>query len=416
MALPRITTACLWLGLGFLGCGSVTAAATAAAAAAAATAATDATGILTGKLAEGSTYDRVWSIPLLYKNEANPWLQELALQGHLQTQYASGSNATGNFGTDDLSDNCTWDDVEVRRFRVGLRARLLRPWKFHSLLDIYPDCAPRICKGIAETYISYAPNDAFTVSLGKAELKFTREQENSSRDYLTFERSQLVNQFYGGELTGAWVAGKGLAGGWLYELGAYSNERQDEWTTFHGGTVVLAKIGYNYTKGSGFDLAQAEFHYLHNTEPGYRESAGDLASPLYANCIALANDLTKGRFSLATEFFWGDGALGQPDVCGVTAMPCYFLMEKLQLITTFQFAGSRDANGVCLPNRYEALAPDTGDKRGDAYFAGYAGLNYYFYGQKLKVMSGAKYTHLDGGPGGGDFNGWTWLAGLRTAF
>ena len=137
---------------------------------------------------------------------------------------------------------------------------------------------------------------------------------------------------------------------------------------------------------------------------------------MFSDCIAISNDLTKGKFSLATELFWGDGAVGQPDVCGFTAMPCFMLLDKLQLVTSYQLAGSREPNGICLPTRYEALAPDTGDKKGDAYFAGYAGLNYYFYGQKLKVMSGAKYTHLAGGPGGGDYNGWTWLAGARTAF
>ena len=299
---------------------------------------------------------------------------------------------------------------------MGLRARILGDWKFQSLFDIYPDFAPREYKGIAETYIKYAPCDAFNAAVGKAELKFTREQEAATGEYLPFERSQLVNQFYGGELTGAWIAGKGIAGGWLYELGAFSNERDDEFTHFKGGTIVLAKVGYNYSKACGFDFAQAGIQYLHNSAPGYRVSPGDLASPLFSDCIAIANDLTKGRFSLATEFFWGDGARGQADVCGLTAMPSFYLFEKLQLVTTFQVAGSREANGICLPSRYEALAPDVGDKRGDAYFAGYAGLNYYFPGHKLTLMSGAKYSHLSGGPGGGDYDGWTWLVGARIAF
>ncbi len=412
MTFPRLSIASLWLGIGLVGC---VAAGGAPAPAAAPT--PGATGLLTGNLAEGSAYDTLWSVPLLYKNEANPWLQELALQGHLQTQYAAGSNAAGHFGTYDVSDKCTWDDVEVRRFRLGLRALVLGNWKFHTLFDIYPDLEPRIYKGIAEVYISYAPSDAFSVSLGKAELKFTREQEYSSRDYLTFERSQMVNQFCGGELTGMWVSGKGLGGGWLYELGAYGNDRRDELTTLNGGTIILGKIGYNYTKASGCDFAQAAIHYLHNTEPGYFAPGCSYASPSYSDCISLSNDLTKGRFSLVTELFWGDGAVGRPDVYGFTAMPTYFVIPtKLQLITTFQIAGSREPNGVFLPTRYEALAPDVGDKAGDAYFAGYAGLNYYFYGQKLKVMSGAKYSHLAGGPGGGDYNGWTWLAGVRTAF
>ena len=31
-------------------------------------------------------------------------------------------------------------------------------------------------------------------------------------------------------------------------------------------------------------------------------------------------------------------------------------------------------------------------------------------------MSGVKYSYLDGGTGGGDFDGWTRLAGVRMAF
>jgi phosphate-selective porin OprO/OprP len=97
-------------------------------------------------------------------------------------------------------------------------------------------------------------------------------------------------------------------------------------------------------------------------------------------------------------------------------MTTYSFTEKLQLISVLELAGSRDENGVILPTRYEALSPGVGDKKGDAYFASYAGLNYYIDGHRLKLMSGVKYSHLDGGPGGGDFNGWTWLAGLRMAF
>ena len=34
----------------------------------------------------------------------------------------------------------------------------------------------------------------------------------------------------------------------------------------------------------------------------------------------------------------------------------------------------------------------------------------------LKLMSGMNYSYLDGGTGGGDFDGWTWLVGVRLAF
>jgi phosphate-selective porin OprO/OprP len=370
------------------------------------------TGILTGNLAEGTPREKLWSVPLLYRNPANPYLQELTFQGQLQLQYAYGSDDAGQYGSGEIPDDYTWGNIDVRRFRLGMKALMFNSVKFHSLLDLYPDFSPEVYKGIAEAYLAYSVNEAFTLGLGKTEVKFTREMEISSREILPFERSQLVNLFYSGELSGAWISGKGIAGGWLYELGAYSNDITREFTDFGGGTVVLTKVGYNYTHSSGLDFAQAEFHYQHNSEPGYAGPKG--ASPAYSDGIAISNEVTEGRFNLTTEAFWGDGSPEAANTGGFTAMPTWFLSEKLQLVTTFQLAGSSGDQGIPLPKRYEQLVPDGKTMNGDTYFAGYAGLNYYFYGHKLKVMSGVKYSSMTGGDE--DFSGWTWLAGFRTCF
>lgn len=369
-----------------------------------------------GQQAGGSIYDQIWALPTLYKDETNPLLQEFAIQGQLQTQYAYGSDDSGHFGSGNMLDSCRWGDIEVRRFRLGLRARLWHALKFHSLVDLNPDFSPTFYKGIAEMYLTFSRSDAFAFSVGKSELKFTREQEISSKEILTFERSQMVNQFFGGELTGAWIAGKGIAGGWLYELGVYGNDRHDEWTDFDGGAMILAKAGYNYTSSTPFDLAQIELHYLHNTEPGWSEGPSGLVSPKYGDCVAISNDLTEGRFSLMTEAFWGDGEVGRSDVSGVSVLPSWSLSDKLQAVGLFELAWSGDDNGVLLPTRYEAKSPGTGDKAGDLLASAYLGLNYYLYGHKLKLMSGVKYTYLDGGSGGGDFDGWSGWIGLRMGF
>ena len=410
MTPPRTAAALLWLGAGFLG--SVFAGTPSAAA----TPASGASGLLLGKLAAGSAWDQWLSVPTLYKDAQNPLIQEIAIVGQLQTQYAYGSDDSGKYGSGDFPDESTWGDTEIRRFRVGLKGRLFEKLTFLNLTDLYPEFSPRIYKRTPETYFTYAQSDALNISAGKTELKFNREQEYSSRDFLPFERSALGNMFYGGELTGAWVCGKGIAGGWLYFLGVYNNDRQDEWPDFEGGAMILGKVGYNYTAHTSFDLAEVKFQLLHNTEPGYAVSANCPASPSYSDCISISNQIGDGDFGLTAEFLWGDGVNGKADVCGVSVMPTWLITEKLQLITTFELAGSREENGVVLPSRYEALSPGVGDKSGDAYFAGYAGLNYYIHGNNLKLMSGVKYSRLDGGPGGGDFNGWTWLAGVRMAF
>lgn len=376
----------------------------------------EASGLLLGRLSGKSPYERMMSVPVLYQNEANPWVQQLAVVGQLQLQYAYGSDTSGKYGTADSPEASTWGNIEVRRFRLGMKGRLFKKLFFLNLTELNADLEPRIYKRIPETYFTWMENTGVNISAGKCELKFNREQEYSSREFPAFERTGLGNMFYGGELTGAWICGEKIAGGWLYYLGAFANDRKDEWSDFDGGAMVLGKVGYDYTAATPFDLAAIKAQWLHNTEPGYADSGTCAASPLYSDCFSISNEITEGALGFTTEFLWGDGVKGRPDVGGFSAMTTWAFTKKLQLVNVLEIAGSRDENGVILPTRYEALSPGTGDKRGDAYFANYAGLNYYIDGHRLKLMSGGKFSHLDGGPGGGDFNGWTWLAGLRMAF
>ena len=68
-------------------------------------------------------------------------------------------------------------------------------------------------------------------------------------------------------------------------------------------------------------------------------------------------------------------------------------------------------------SRYEREAPQlTGGGRGERYQAGYLGLQYFIHGDRLKLMAGAEYAHLDGGGNGGDFEGLTLLTGIRLSF
>jgi phosphate-selective porin OprO/OprP len=152
-----------------------------------------ATGLLTGRLTGDSAAERLMSAPLLYQNESGPWVQQLALVGQLQLQYAHGSDDSGNFGSGDFPDESTWGDMEVRRFRLGMKGRLLRKLFFLNLTELYPDFSPRFYKRIPETYVTWMENDAFNISAGKIELKFNREQEYSSREFPAFERTALGN-------------------------------------------------------------------------------------------------------------------------------------------------------------------------------------------------------------------------------
>ena len=384
-----------------------------------------ATGLLVGKFPGDTAWDRAWSAFTLYKDDSNPILQEFSLQGRLQVQSIYGESNDDSFNTSDYKDsgkdeNVWGNDIEARRARFGFKSKWFQTWKLEGQINVDTDGQDDLkdntfYKDIYDLFVTYAPSEALNVSAGKTKVKFTREQEISSKEILTIERSLLSNALFPGELTGIWASGKGLADHWLYELGVYGNERQREFSDFEGGALVLGKIGYDYSSQSGLDSAVASFHYMHNSEPGVQYADDDWsgsASPSFTDSIALTNDITHGRFGLTTDLVYGmgDDDLGQSDVFGISLIPSYFIADGLQLVGRLQVATCEDPNNLRVPQRYERLA--TGDQRGNTYASAYVGLNYYLYGHKLKLMNGVEYSHM----GGGDYDGYTFMSGLRFSF
>ena len=55
--------------------------------------------------------------------------------------------------------------------------------------------------------------------------------------------------------------------------------------------------------------------------------------------------------------------------------------------------------------------------RGDLYNEGYAGVNYYFYGHKLKLQSGLQDADMnDAANDGGAYSGLSWITGIRVGW
>jgi len=404
----------------------------------------NATGLLVGKLVGETPMDQAWSAFNLYKDDTNPILQEFSLQGRFQLQYADGHADTAkgddqHFDISDVphanNDNGIWDDhFEARRARLGFKSKLFQNWKFDGLINVDLDGEDNegdnaFYRDIYDLYLTYAPADTFNMSAGKTKVRFSREQEISSNNILTFERSLLANLLFPGELTGIWTSGKGVQEYWLYELGVYGNDRVREFSEFDGGAIILGKVGYDYSSQAGLDSAIASFHYMHNTDAAYKPEKNlefsNGTSPSFTDSIALTNDITHGRYGLTTELLYGFGfdgkaeqenapkTINQSDVFGITIIPSYFIADGLQVVGRVQLATSSDKNGLSLPSRYESRANNTTEgKNGNTYSSAYLGLNYYIHGHKLKLMNGVEYSHL----GGGDYDGYTFLSGLRFSF
>ncbi|RYD22340.1 MAG: hypothetical protein EOP88_08495 [Verrucomicrobiaceae bacterium] len=392
-----------------------------------------ATGLLVGKFPGETAWDRAWSAFTLYKDDNNPILQEFALQGRYQAQFAAGESSTEDYEQSGKGE-FIGSEVESRRARLGFKSKWFQNWKFEGQIDVDADFEDasgnsEFYKDIYDLYVTYAPSDALNVSVGKTKVKFTREQEISSKEILTIERSGLSNTLFPGELTGAWVNGKGIGDHWLYEAGVYGNDRRREFSEFSDGVIFLGKVGYDYSDAANVDSAVVSLHYMYNSDPGLQYSSSTFsgsASPSFTNSIALTNDIQQGRWGLTTDIVYGFGfdgtatqkgapvAIDQSDVFGISVIPSYYIADGLQLVGRVQFATSNDADGVRSPGRYDeaSLLPEGGDVKGNTFISTYVGLNYYIYGSKLKLMNGLEYTHL----GGGDYDGTTFYSGVRLFF
>lgn len=367
-----------------------------------------------------SVYDKIWGLATLYKSEENDVIQEFALQGRIQLQYANGDSDQGGFDTGDRPEELRWGDIEVRRWRLGFKSKIFRQFKLEGQIDVNPNfelengANPELGDGfyrdIYDLYLTWAPNDKFNFSVGKTKAKFfSHEYFTSSKEIIVFERGLLVNQIRPAELTGAWVNGK--VDNFIYALAGYGGAYDPEFNSFDGGAVVQASVGYDFGPATGLEKAIVKLDYQWSSGTDNTEGPAS-----YEHAFSLNSNIEQGRFGLYTDFLGATGFGSVGDVYGVIVTPSFYIADSLQVVVRYQYAHG-DNDGIRLQSRYERLAPDLSDGgRGEDYNAVYMGLNYYLYGHKLKVMAGAEYNNMDGGGDGGDFDGWTGLVGLRMFF
>ncbi|MFT5110660.1 MAG: phosphate-selective porin OprO/OprP [Pseudoalteromonas tetraodonis] len=334
--------------------------------------------------------DTIWSLPTLYKNDDNAFLQEFKLIGRYHGQYA--------WTDSDQGDRSDWEN---RRWRVGSEVKLFNFLKLFGQIDINEDIDP-FYKGIDEAWAEIKLGKNNKLVVGKQKQKFTHEWTTSSKKIVTFERSLLVNQIIPDKSTGASYYGQ--AGDWKYSLGVATGDGNAEFGDFNEGVFGVATLG----KDLGF--ADWTLGYLYNSSEGNNTTSA--YGHAFSNSLIFGGD---GPLTVATDLIYADGYDG--DAYGAIIIPTYDLTEKLQLVGRYQYAHG-DNDSLRAQSRYERRVPDITDGgRGEEYHAFYTGLNYYICDHKLKLMAGAEYADLQDKAGdGGDFEGWTLFTGVRMYF
>jgi phosphate-selective porin OprO/OprP len=352
---------------------------------------------------EESIFDQIWGLATIYKNKDNPVIQELKLRGRYQGQYHWLDSDQGNE-----------DDWENRRSRFGIDAKLFNQFAIRLDAQSNDDWDP-FYDALVDAYIKWTPSESFNLTLGrqKPQIGYYDFLQSTATQQDTFERSQIFNQLRVDRVTGAVVDGK--LGKFTYQAGIYSNEIDREFGGFDGGIAYGAGFGYDLSEVVGTKKADLRFDWLHS-----EEDEGANVLDRYEDLFSATFWVKDGALSIVTELFYATGGdTGWGDAFGFYIQPTYEIVkDKLQLVGRYSFSTGDGADSIQAQSRYERRAPDlTGSGRGDRYNAFYGGIQYLIYGQKLKLLAGAEYATLDGGSDkDGDFDGWTFLTGVRLSF
>jgi phosphate-selective porin OprO/OprP len=250
-------------------------------------------------------------------------------------------------------------------------------------------------------------NDSTAVSFGKLRRNpLTREDSISSNRILTIERSLITSRFFIDNVGGVFAVHE--RGDWAFGGGILSGSVDEDnlaLPTLEGSLALKGNLGYRIT-----DATELRLDYLYN--PG--DPDNNEIQP-YRHVVSLNSYSRWNRFGLITDLIFADALPEAPgDLFSVVVLPHYMLTPRLQAVARYTWVSSSSVDGVRLARRYERAVSQLREGRGDRYQAWYAGLNYYIYGHKLKLMSGVEYTTL--ARPGSDYSGVTASAALRFYF
>lgn len=360
-------------------------------------------------LIETSSFDKLWRHATLYKDPQNPILQEFKLRGRYQGQYWNVDDSSGS--------QSGWED---RRSRIGFDAKL-----FEKKLEIRADFQSNnefkdIYDGLVDAYLRWKPVPSVYILLGKTKPLIAHyDWLESTTSQPTFERSQIFNQLGINRATALTI--EGTTAEWSWRAGIYSNDTpattagsgsfgDGEFGDFNGGVSFTLGGGYDFKNILGLEKADFRLDWLHSDrEPD------DLVLARYDDILTATFFLKQEEATVIFEAFHASGGDGRnSDVFGFFIQPSYDIIpDKLQLVGRYSYASSEGPFGVIGQGRYERTVADFGG-RGDTYHSLYAGIQYFIYGEKLKVLAGTEWSRISGEEEA--YDGFTFLTGLRMSF
>jgi phosphate-selective porin OprO and OprP len=356
------------------------------------------TSLLALPAAAAGGLDEWWEMAVLHREEAHPFLQLFKLRGRYHGQFHAVDAAQGR------SDG--WEDRRSRfGFDAHLFARRLEMRVDFQSNDGFEDPYDRLI----DAYLRWRPSASLSLKVGRMQPVIGwHDWLQSSNAQPTLERSQLFNQ-----LNVNWVSGGLLEGSredFNWRAGIYSNQINREFGHFNASWSASLGAGHDFSKSSGFELSEMRVDWLHSDRVAETNILGR-----YDDIVSATLRLGDGVWGLVAEGFHASGGSGaNGDAVGGYLLATYDLVpEKLQLVARGSLSVGEGPQSLRRQTRYESRVVDA---RGDRYRALYLGAQVFFRGDQLKLLGGVEYARLSGGPAGREFDGFTWLGGVRFSF
>lgn len=348
--------------------------------------------------AQSPTYDNLWQLAEWYDNEGNPVLQRVLSSGRFQYEYATVNDT-----------DVTHDEWNVRRMRLGLRLELLRQFTLHTEAELNPQEMDPFYMRLTDVYLEWSRSALLAVTAGKQAVEFTMDGSTSSKELLTIDRSNLANNMWFPQEYMPGLSVSGEVANWSYHLGMYSaGERNREFGHFNGSVSILTTINYNFAEVLGADEALLGGNYVYQNP-----DANNTFTRQLQHMTSVNFRLEDGRWGVRADVSVASGYQGQSDLWGTMIMPFLNFTDELQFVARHTHLSSKNPNGVRLA-RYEKKLIDG---QGDRYNELYLGVNYYFYGHKLKLQSGVQFGDMnDSAKDGGNYSGVALTSGLRMSW
>lgn len=346
-----------------------------------------------------STYDKIWTKSTdWYNDKDNRVVQRILFTGRFQEDYSAVE-----------ADEGSHSEWNVRRLRLGPRITLFRDYLFHTEVELNPQEHDPFYVRITDLYVAWQKHSKAVVTVGKQSVPFTQEGATSSKELVTLDRSNLANNIWFTQEYMPGVSLSGRAAPWTYRAGVYSSGAMNrELGKFTGDAFMLAVLGYDFGKKLAVREATLTGNYLYQ-----HPDVDNTFTKRWEHVISIHFKLEQPKWGFRSDVSKTKGYLGQRSVLGVMAMPMFNATDKLQFVARFTYLDSDGINGLSLATYENKVVSG----RGDRYNEGYAGVNYYFYGHKLKLQTGLQFADMqDRANDGGAYSGTSWTTGLRIGW